>query len=203
MDAHNAVQRIVAILVIMVGLCFPVFAGPVHIYRGTLDLRIPADPDSSKGWMNDAIIDVPDHLTICDLDVGISLTHTSVFDLQIFLQSPAGTRICLNMYNPFDGYFKGQDYAQTIFDDQAQTPIEQAQPPFTGRFRPLEPYKLSEFDDEDAYGPWRLQIYDAFYADTGSLDSFELMITTPEPTTAILLVLGAGLAMRLGRRRGR
>jgi hypothetical protein len=28
----------------------------------------------------------------------------------------------------------------------------------------------------DAYGSWRLQIYDARYADTGTLDRFELII---------------------------
>ncbi|MGB2809639.1 MAG: proprotein convertase P-domain-containing protein, partial [Sedimentisphaerales bacterium] len=59
--------------------------------------------------------------------------------------------------------------------------------------RPVEPYKLSEFDGEDTYGIWRLQIYDAWDWDTGTLDSFELFIKTPEPATAMFLILGAGL----------
>jgi len=195
MDAPNAVQRIVAIVLIVVGVSFPVFAGPVHIYGGQFDLLIPANPDDTKGWMADAVIEITDHFTIHDLDVRISITHTNVFDLQIFLQSSGETRICLNMYN-FREFFEGENYTQTIFDDEAETAIEVAEPPFTGRFRPkaIDVANLLEvFDDQDCYGPWRLQIYDAFYADTGNLDSFELIITVPEPATAILLLLGSGL----------
>jgi len=54
-------------------------------------------------------------------------------------------------------------------------------------------WTLSSFDNEDAYGTWRLQIYDRLEADTGTLNSFELIITTPEPATAILLILGIAL----------
>jgi len=206
MDAPNAVQRIVAIVLIVVGVSFPVFADPVHIYSGEFDLPIPANPDDTRGWMADAIIEIPDNFIVSDLDVRISITHTSVFDLQIFLQSPAGTRLCLNMYNPFDEFFVGADYTQTVFDDEAETAIEQAGPPFTGRFRPkaIDAANLLEvFDDQDTYGAWRLRIYDAFYWDTGNLDSFELMITVPEPATVILLLLGTGLITLLNPRRRR
>ena len=127
------------------------------------------------------------------------MTHTNVFDLQIFLQSPAGTRICLNRYD-FHEFFEGANYTQTIFDDEAELSIKQAEAPFTGSFRPIEPYKLSEFDGEDNYGIWRLQIYDAWDWDTGTLDSFELIIATPEPAVAVFLILGAGL-MNLFKRR--
>lgn len=206
MDAPNAVQRIVAIVLIVVGVSFPVFAGPVHIYGGEFDLPIPANPDDTRGWMADAIIEIPDHFTIHDLDVRISITHTNVIDLQIFLRSPTEKIICLNMFDvynldkfPRDENYK--DFKDTIFDDEASVFVRQAEAPFTGCFRPIEPYRLSKFDGEDTYGTWRLQIYDAFYADTGNLDSFELMITVPELATAILLLLGTGLITLLNPRR--
>ncbi len=200
MDARNAVQRIGAILVIVAGACgSTVYAGQVHIYTGNFNLPIPANPGDTKGWMADAIIEVPGHLVISDLDTGISLTHTSVFDLQIFLQSPAGTIICLNIYDPYDEFFVGANYTNTIFDDEALVYIKDGVAPFTGRFRPVEPYELSEFDGEDSFGSWRLRIYDAFYNDTGTFNHFELMITAPEPATAILLTLGVCLT-RLARR---
>ena len=196
MDARNPILRTVAILVIMVGWSFSVYADLVHTYSGNFNLPIPApdEPEGEygKGWMDDAIIEVRDYHIIHDIDVCITLMHTSVFDLQIFLQSPAGTELCLNMYN-LDEYFEGANYTNIIFDDEAEVPIEQGEAPFTGRFRPLDPYRLSAFDYENSFGLWRLQIYDAFYADTGTLNSFELMITTPEPATAILLILGTGL----------
>jgi hypothetical protein len=177
------------------GLGSPVFAGPTIIYGGDFDLPIPApdDPESEygMGWMDDAVIEIPDHFTIYDLDVGITLMHTKVFDLQIFIESPAGTRLCLNMYNPLYEYFEGEDYIQTIFDDEADLPIEEGQPPFTGRFRPKAPNLLELFDGQDTFGQWKLQVRDAYYDDTGNLESVEVMITICEPGTATLLILGA------------
>ncbi len=195
MDARSTAQRIVSIVTILMTVSCPTFAGIILTYGGSFDLNIPAEPGATKGWMTDALIEITDHYLIRDIDVRISSTHTSVFDLQLFLQSPAGTRICLNMYNPFDEFFEGENYSQTIFDDEADISISLGEAPFTGRFRPKEPYQLSIFDDENTFGSWRLQIYDAFYYNAGTLDSFELIITThtPEPATAILLILGVGL----------
>lgn len=190
MNARSSVQWIVAFFFMAAGVGSPVFAGPTVIYGGDFDLRIPADPDSSKGWMDDAVIEIPDHLIIYDLDVGINLTHTHVFDLQIFLQSPAGTKICLNKYDLAEFFF-GQDYTDTIFDDEALLSIKEGTAPFTGRFRPRSPAKLSVFDGQDTFGQWKLQIYDAYHSDTGNLESFEVMITICEPGTATLLILGA------------
>ena len=159
MDARNAAQRIVAILVIAVVGTFPVYAGPVYIYSGDFNLPIPAldEPESEygRGGMDDAIIEVGNYHIIHDIDVGINLTHTNVFDLQISLQSPAGTQLSLNMYN-LDEYFEGANYTNTIFDDEAEIPIEQGEAPFTGRFRPRADNLLEVFDGQNAYGLWRL-----------------------------------------------
>ena len=182
-------------------MSFPVFANEVYTYSGDFNLQIPAEPDTSKGWMEEAVIQVSDPFTIYDLDVGITLTHSNVFDLQIFLQSPEGTTVLLNMYDPLSEFFKGEDYSQTVFDDEAQTPIDQAQPPFTGRFRPKASEGLEVFNGQGAYGPWRLQIYDAYHADTGTFENFELTFTVPEPATVALLTLGAALAALLRPRR--
>jgi len=207
MKARSSVQWIVAIFFMAAGFNSTLFAGPTLIYGGDFDLPIPAldDPMSEygKGWMDDAVIEIPDHFTIYDLDVGISVTHTKVFDLQIFIESPGGTRLCLNMYNPLYEYFEGEDYIQTIFDDEAEVAIEDAEPPFTGRFRPRSPTQLLVFDGQDTFGQWKLQIYDAYYADTGNLKSFEVIITIAEPATATLLILGVGLVTLFRPRRKR
>jgi subtilisin-like proprotein convertase family protein len=179
------------------------FPNPVHIYTGNFNLPIPANPDDTKGWMTDAVIEVPDHLVISDLNVRLTLTHGALFDLQILLQSPAGTNVALNPAGNLAFIVRGEDgrlhaYGGSVewfFDDQAQVSIEQATIPFVGAFRPVE--NLSSFDEQDSFGSWRLRIYDAFYNDTGTFNHFELAITAPEPATAILLTLAAGLAILL------
>jgi len=199
MDAPSAVQRIVAIVLIVVGVSFPVFAGQVHIYDGQFDLPIPANPDDTRGWMADAVIEIPDHFILHDLDIRISLTHEALFDLQILLQSPAGTNVLLNPAGNLEFLVRGEDCRLTaycgsvnwVFDDEAEVLIEDATEPFVGVFRPV--WNLSLFDNEDTCGLWRLRIEDRWQAHTGNLDSFELIITTPEPATAILLLLGTAL----------
>jgi len=174
-------------------LAFPAPADITMIYTGAFDLRIPADPDTGKAWMDEAIIDVPQSFDVIDLDVEITLTHTSIFDLQLFLKGPDETRIKLNYYNATDEFLEGENYTATIFDDQADVSIESAQPPFTGRFKPRPPDKLSVFNGRDPQGQWKIQIYDSWYANTGTLEEAKLIFNTPEPTTIILLLAGITL----------
>jgi subtilisin-like proprotein convertase family protein len=199
MDARKQLLCVVTIFAVVVRCSSNAYAGPVT-YSGNFNLRIPANPADTKGWMNDAVLEITQHYTIHDIDVGITLTHTSDFDLQILLKSPAGKTICLNKYD-FDQFFKGADYTNTIFDDEALPAIEDAQPPFTGRFRPIE--LLSAFDGGDSFGFWKLRIYDAWAWDTGTLNKFELVITNPEPATAALLAVGFGLMIRLNNSKKR
>jgi len=201
MRAHTVVLSFVGVLLLW-GLGGPADADPVEIswtYGGQFDLRIPADPEASQGWMDDAILEVPAPLVIADLDVTVSLTHPKVFDLQLSLTSPAGTTVLLNEFYLSDGYTEGANYSQTTFDDEAAIPIEQGTAPFSGRFRPLSPSALADFDGQDACGAWRLEVLDKWQGDVGWLDAYSLTITTPEPGTLVLLSLGAGLLRRRRR----
>jgi len=194
-------SRAVVLVLVAVGmslsLCAPVRASEaeaIYTYGGSFSLRIPADPSATKGWMQDAVVEVPLHLAIKDLDVSVDISHTNAFDLQLYLENPAGDAVQLNASDPFEGFYKGADYRSTTFDDEASVSIADAQPPFEGRYRPLG--SLAAFDNQDACGLWKLQVYDAYYADTGSFHSFTLTITTPEPATAAFLLLGLGLLRR-------
>ena len=203
MYTRNKALIVFAILLLVGGYCHNVFASTIRTYCGSFDLPIPAEPGSTKGFMDNAVIEVPDHFSILDIDVAVNITHTSVWDLQLFLRSPIGTECCLNMYN-IDEKFTGENYTGTIFDDEAEISIEEGTAPFTGRFRSRGldgSYKLQSVYGQDTYGTWQLRIYDAFYDHTGTLDSCELIITVPEPATVIFLTLGQGLAILLRPRR--
>ena len=182
-----AVRRSILFCVVMAAGCLTALAGPVRIVGGPCNPCIPAEPDATNGCLSYALVEVPEHLSICDLDVGISMTNPEAGNLQIFLESPSGTQVLLDMYDACTEYLEGQDYNQTVFDDESCVPIEQAEPPFTGRFRPIEP--LAAFDGQDACGTWRLQVYHALHADTRCPSSCELFVWIPEPASASIFLL--------------
>jgi len=202
MDTRSSTITLITAFAIVAGFPSLAFSVPVQkIYGGDFDLPI-IDKPGRGSVMTEAIIDVPDHYTIYDLDVRINITHTNVFDLQLFLKGPQGPRICLNYFDELTEYDIYENYRNTIFDDEAQLLIKDGDAPFTGQFKPRGPGKLIDFEGKDTFGSWRLQIYDMWDWHYGKLDSFELIVTVPEPATAILLTLGAGL-MGLFRSRRR
>ena len=170
------------------------------------NLSIPSQPGQTAGKMDDAIIDVTEHISISDLDIAVSLTHEAFFDLQISLVSPQGTSITLNPYGNNAFIITGPEGWQTpvggsyrfLFDDEATVSIMNATLPFDEPYKPLE--VLSAFDGQDVFGQWRLQIVDAYPPHTGKLDKVELLISTPEPASICLFGLAA-FAIRLLNRR--
>ena len=62
----------------------------------------------------------------------INVTHTWDSDLNVFLIAPNGARIELTTGNGGGG----DNYTNTVFDDEAATLISAGAAPFTGSFRP-------------------------------------------------------------------
>ena len=170
------------------------------------NLPIPAQSGQTAGAMDDAIIDITQHISILDLDIAVSITHEAFFDLQITLISPQGTTIILNPSYNYAFAFQNPDYSTTLiggsyrllFDDEAVVTIENATLPFDQPYRPIN--ALSAFDNQDAFGQWRLQITDSVYSHTGQLDKVEMFIDTPEPASICLFALAAGAIGLFNRR---
>ncbi len=201
------------VLVLAVAGLFACRAHADIIISRSFDRPIPSpgEPNAplGQGKMVDAFIDVEQHVSIVDLNIAVSLNHSSFLDLQIMIESPEGTEIMLNPYENYAFITRGPDGRfmpvggsnRFLFDDEAPLGIEQAVPPFDQAFRPASDFKLSVFDGQDVFGQWRLRIYDAFISNSGRLEAVELIITTPEPTTAVLFCLGASLVSLLKPRR--
>ena len=109
---------------------------------------------------------------ISDINVVVNLTHSFVSDLDIFLVSPDSTRIELSTGNGGDG----QNYSNTVFDDEADTFIINGSAPFTGTYQPEG--SLSSLDELPADGTWILEISDNWTEDTGELLGWSLVVTT-------------------------
>jgi subtilisin-like proprotein convertase family protein len=120
-------------------------------------------------------LSIADDGVILDLDVRLDLTHTFDADLDLTLVDPAGVRIPLAQ-NRGGG---GNDYTGTAFDDEAATPISAGVAPFSGIFRPEQP--LAYLDGNDLGGTWTLEIVDEVGGDSGTLNAWQLTVTTAGP----------------------
>jgi subtilisin-like proprotein convertase family protein len=114
--------------------------------------------------------------TVCTTDEGsttVGIDHTFVSDLVGFLTSPSGTTIAVFAFADFNGH----NFCQAVFDDSADTSIEDvdAEAPFTGSWQPAEP--LSSFQGENADGTWQFNVVDFFELDTGSIRSVSLHVS--------------------------
>ncbi|MEN9935934.1 MAG: hypothetical protein RLZZ387_2513, partial [Chloroflexota bacterium] len=107
-----------------------------------------------------------------DVDVSVTLNHTYDSDLTLELVSPAGTVVLLADQRGGSG----DNYSNTVFDDEAGIAIGEGVAPFTGRYRPEWP--LSALDGELASGVWSLRVTDRWQHDIGAITAFSLALST-------------------------
>lgn len=131
-------------------------------------------------------LDYTGHGRVLDVNVLVDITHTYDADLIISL-SHGGRTVLLSDRQGGSG---GQNYTNTVFDDQATVAINAgfAYAPYTGSFRPQQ--ALSAFNDLDAFGLWTLTVTDLEAGDDGLINSFGITATVPEPGSFALLGLG-------------
>ncbi|MHC4633992.1 MAG: M4 family metallopeptidase [Planctomycetota bacterium] len=117
---------------------------------------------------------ISDSGTITDVNVKLNITHTWDSDLEVFLIAPDETRVEL-----FTGVGSGGDnFFDTILDDEATTAIISGSAPFTGSYQPEG--NLSELCGTSVAGIWMLEITDTYPpSDDGVLNSWSLIIETP------------------------
>ncbi|OUR94741.1 hypothetical protein A9Q87_03665 [Flavobacteriales bacterium 34_180_T64] len=131
--------------------------------------------DGTGGQSYTSTINIPQNGTVTDVNVTINITHTWDDDLDITLTSPTGTVVELTS----DNGGQGDNYVNTVFDQDAATAITDGTAPFTGTFMPEG--DLSTLNDEDATGDWVLTIVDDATQDGGQLNSWSLDVCVAPP----------------------
>ncbi len=129
-------------------------------------------PDNTPSGAS-ATIAVTDVNDIVDLNVKAKITHTFDGDIVISLVAPDGTTVLLSNRRGSSG----ENFDNTIFDDQAATPISAGAAPFAGSFQPEQP--LSVLNGKFATGTWTLLVVDQAGIDVGTIDAFELQFEYP------------------------
>ncbi len=102
---------------------------------------------------------------ISDVDVRFSAEHTFAGDLSAELTSPNGT--ALPLFSDIGG--SGNNFQDTILDDEASAPISAGSTPLNGRFQPEGDGGLAVFDGQLSEGTWTLTVTDDAPGDSGRL----------------------------------
>ena len=149
--------------------CSGVIDDGIISYEGLGGGSVIPDPILGADLLFD--VDVTAVSAVADVNVTINVSHTWDSDLQFFLHSPLSTVV--ELATGVGG--SSDDFTDTVFDDEATTPITSGSAPFTGSFSPEG--VLGDFDGEDAFGVWQLQMVDTFVgADDGTLNQWSVQM---------------------------
>ena len=118
-----------------------------------------------------SVIPVSSSLVVADVNVRLNITHTYDGDLDIFLIGPDGTEVELTT----DNGGTGENFDDTVFDDEAATPITAGSAPFAGSYQPEG--SLATLNGLAATGDWTLRVTDDAGGDTGTLNSWSILLT--------------------------
>ncbi len=141
-----------------------------------------AIPDNNPSGVQ-VPISITDSALIQDVNVKINATHTWDADLTFSLISPNSTTVSLINKRGTSG----DNFTNTVLDDEAANPISGGTAPFTGSYRPES--VLSVLDGANLNGTWNLKAVDSANLDTGSITGFELTIQR-----TVCTALGVGLS---------
>ncbi len=137
----------------------------------TASTDVPKTINSNSGILS--TLTSPSTYAVTDVNVTIgSLIHSNDQELDIHLLGPDDTTVELST----DNGGTGDNYTNTVFDDEASTAITAGSAPFTGSYRPEG--TLSAFDGKSSTGAnaWRLRVVDDTSGYTGTLNSWSLTL---------------------------
>jgi hypothetical protein len=139
----------------------------------TTDVAIP------QGTGVSAEIDAPeDGLVVADVDVNVNIDHAAPHDLAIrmfWITDDDASDRAVGFLVANEGDNSANGFRGTTFDDAATTSITEADPPFTGRFRPEKPLAVL---NGVTGGRYVLDLDDAVTpATTGTLTDWSVTLT--------------------------
>ena len=129
-----------------------------------------AIPDNDTVTGANSAINITNNKTVTDINVTVNISHTWDEDLTLKLTSPSGTPVILSSANGGDG----DNYTNTVFDDDAGQAVGSGVAPFTGTYRPET--SLSTFNNEESYGEWTLTVTDSQAQDVGTIENWTIEI---------------------------
>ena len=138
-------------------------------------------PDNNSAGVT-SVLNVPADFVLSDVNVGVSINHTWIADLQLFLIAPDGTTVLIYDRSCAPGVQRKDINA--VFDDAADATVcDNTQPAVWGTTKPDN--FLSAFNGLSSAGTWKLKIVDNAAQDTGSLTAWFLQLCQTNPVAGI------------------
>ena len=159
-----------------------------------LPKQIPAPKSGAPGQLSSTITVGDDFLVqgdktsalISGLRVQINISYPNDPDLTATLYFDKGTasEVAVPLFSGVGGGAKKANFTNTVFDDNAGTPIQNGSAPFFATFNPQLP--LSSFAGLDAKGSWTLVIVNNSKTNTtGTFIGWKLIFQKPLPTSGL------------------
>lgn len=111
-------------------------------------------------------------------EVGFTIDHVMVQDLDIELHAPNGVGIVLTR----DNGGSGDNYMATRFRRDATTPITAGIPPFNGIYLPVGSFTTLDGSD-DVNGTWTLRVCDDEFQDDGLVRNWYIVVHASQTIT--------------------
>ncbi len=168
----------------------PLPAPVIHVKQsvpgGIYDTVYWEDAGAAKEYASNVAVPIPDKGTatatlvvedagmIGDLNVKLDITHGVDSDLDVFLIAPDGTRV--ELFTDVGGL--GDNFADTILDNDAALSITEGSAPFTGTYRPEG--NLSNLVGKEVHGTWTLEVTDDSALSSGTLNHWSVIVAVAD-----------------------
>jgi len=120
-----------------------------------------------------SVINMDQNAVITDVNLTLNVEHTWIADLEVKLIAPDGvTEIILFE----DVGSNGDNFTNTVLDDDASTDVSNGESPFTGSYSPTG--SLNDLNGLMSAGDWTLHINDDANQDGGNLIDWSIQICT-------------------------
>ena len=156
------------------------FETTCNIYNST---DVPKQiPDMNTSGVT-SILNIIDDFTVSDVNINIDITHTWLWDLQVYLKSPSGTEVLIYDRNCGSSGEQRQNI-NSIFDDAATAFVcDNVIPAVYGNTKPSN--LLSAFNGMSSFGDWTLRVVDNAPADIGDLNNWAIELCQTKQTAGV------------------
>lgn len=153
------------------------------ICQDYISIDIPKQiPDANTAGVV-STISIPDNFLVTDVNLTLDITHSWLWDLQIYLKAPNGTEVLI--YDRTCGS-SGQQRQNIVatFDDKASTVVcNNLIPAISGTTKPTN--LLSTFNGLSSLGNWQLRVVDNAGGDLGTLNNWSLELCQTNQTASV------------------